>query len=158
MATFQHQFGQATIDSIISFCRADIKDVNDLYNEEFSHITDAGLRSAMAKTMFGGRWLYKLGLGLLVDGDEAIAHVRTQVIDYGSVCEALLGDCILHGLNRNILVGNAYRTVYCQPSGKSINWDVGDRGQKLSRRTFYWLIEVSFEGNIITTPIKRSLT
>src|SRR5438552_1659643 len=38
--------------------------------------------------MYGARWLYKLGLGLLVDGDESIAHVRTQVIDYGSICEA----------------------------------------------------------------------
>ena len=51
MATFQNQFGQAAIDSIATFCRTDIKDVNALYNDNFSHVTDNALRGALAKTM-----------------------------------------------------------------------------------------------------------
>lgn len=80
MTTIQHQFGQAAIDSIAAFCTADIKTVANYAAEEFSHVSNAQLRTALAKTMYGARWLYKLVLGLLVDGDKSIAHVRTQVL------------------------------------------------------------------------------
>ena len=132
--------------------------MNALYNDELSHVTDNALRGALAKTMYGTRWLYKLGLSLLVDGDESIAHVRTQVIDYSSICEALLGDCILYGFNRNIFVGTAYQTVNNLRAGARINWNTGNKAIKLKNRTFYWLIEVAGDEGIVTSHLKRSLT
>ncbi|MER8502273.1 hypothetical protein NKJ50_14800 [Mesorhizobium sp. M0115] len=51
------------------------------------------------------------------------------MIDCGSICEALLGDCILHGVIRN---------------------------DKMEKRTFQWRIEVA--GAIVTAPLKGSLT
>jgi hypothetical protein len=158
MTTFQHQFGQAAIDSIVAFSRADIKNTDELYDDEFSHVTNNALRRALAKTMFGTRWLYKLGLGLLVDGDESIAHVRTQVIDYGSICEALLGDCILHGIVRNAMAGTAYLAANGLPGGQAINWNNGVKADKMEKRTFHWRIEVAGEEAIVTAPLKGSLT
>ncbi|MCV9938264.1 hypothetical protein OIU35_18090 [Boseaceae bacterium BT-24-1] len=154
MTTFQHLFGQAAIDSIKTFSKADIKDVAALQADEFSHVSDAALRRSVAQTMYGSRWLYKLGLGLLVDGIESVAHVRTQVIDYGSICEALLGDCILHGINRNVMVGAGYRTS----GNAAINWRNGPRAAKMDKRNFAWRIDVAAEEAIIDPQLRGHLT
>lgn len=108
--------------------------------------------------MYGARWLYKLGLGLLVDGDESIAHVRTQVIDYGSICEALLSDAILHGITRHVMNGTAYQTTNCKQSGRAINWNAGVKANKIARRSFWWLIEVAADEAIVASHEKGLLT
>lgn len=158
MSTIQHQFGQAAIDAVTEFCRADIKDVAALEADEFSHIRDVQLRRALARTFYGARWLYKVGLSLLIDGDEGTAHGRTQLIDYASVCEALLSDCILHGVTRGALIGQGYRTVDCKPPGKVINWNKGSKADKMSKRQFFWLIEVAGEEHIVAPHTKGMLT
>ena len=158
MTTFQHQFGQAAIDSIIGFCRNDIPTVAHFENNDFAHISDAQLRTAVAKTMYGARWLYKVGLSLLIDGDEAIAHVRTQVIDYGSVCEALLSDVVIHGISNGYFAGQIFRTASGDGNGRPINWGAGNMQSKVKKRSFYWLIEVAREEGILTPHEKGLLT
>lgn len=85
----QEQFGQAIIDAMASFAKKDIKDVAALEADEFSHVSDPAMRTALAETLYGTRWLYKLGLALLANNQEQFAHVRAQIIDYASVSEAL---------------------------------------------------------------------
>lgn len=160
LPTIQEQFGQAAINAFVDFCRADIRPVADLEANEFSHVADPALRRYLAQTFYGARWLYKLGLGVLVQGDESIAHVRTQVIDYGSICEALLSDCVLHGIQRNSMTGNKYLTKDCRPvSGRNaIGWVAATAPAEMKNRSFWWLIEVAGEEAILTPPQKGAVT
>lgn len=160
MPTIQEQFGQAAIDAFVNFCRADIRPVADLEANEFSHVTDPALRQYLAQTFYGARWLYKLGLGVLVQGDEGIAHVRTQVIDYGSICEALLSDCLLHGIQRNAMIGSKYLTKDCRPvSGRNaIGWVPATAAAEMKDRSFWWLIEVAGEEAVLTSAQKGAVT
>ncbi len=160
LPTIQEQFGQAAIDAFVDFCRADIRPVPDLEANEFSHVSNPDLRRYLAQTFYGARWLYKLGLGVLVQGDEGIAHVRTQVIDYGSICEALLSDCVLHGIQRNAMNGNKYLTKDCRPvSGRNaIGWVPATAPAEMKNRSFWWLIEVAGEEAVLTPAQKGSVT
>lgn len=160
MSTIQEQFGQAAIDAFVKFCRADICAVADLETNEFLHVSDPALRRYLAQTFYGARWLYKLGLGVLVQGDEAIAHVRTQVIDYGSICEALLSDCILHGIQNNVMTGDKYLTKDCRPVGRwnVIGWTPATVQTEMKNRTFWWFIEVAGDEGILTPAQKGAVT
>lgn len=160
MPTIQEKFGQAAIDAFVEFCRADIRSVAELEADEFSHVTDQALRRYVAQTFYGARWLYKLGLGVLVQGDEAIAHVRTQVIDYGSICEALLSDCILHGIQHNAMMGTKYLTKDCRRVGSrnAIRWVPATAQTKMGNRTFWWLIEVAGDEGVFTPTQKGAVT
>lgn len=160
MATIQEKFGQAAIDSFINFCRADIRSTVQLERNEFAHVADVNLRRHLAQTMYGARWIYKLGLSVLAQDDEAIAHVRTQVIDYGSICETLLTDCILDGIQKNCLTGAKFQTHDCRPPSKRnrINWSPATAAREIKKRNFWWLIEVSGEETIVTPHLKGELT
>ena len=160
LSNIQEQFGQAAIDAFVGFCRADIHSVADLEANDFSHIKDAALRKYVAQTFYGARWLYKLGLGVLVDGDEAIAHVRTQVIDYGSICEALLSDCILDGIQRNAMIGTKYLTTDCRQAGRrnSIGWIPATAQDEITKRSFWWHIEVAGDEQVLSSAQKGAVT
>jgi hypothetical protein len=88
----QELSGTTIIDAVRDFARADIFDVPQIERQFFSHVADAALRRTLVETLWGARWIYKLGLALLVQDEEQMAHVRCQVIDYRSVCEGLLHD------------------------------------------------------------------
>jgi len=160
LPTIQEQFGQAAINAFVEFCRADIRSVVDLEANEFGHVADLALRRYLAQTFYGARWLYKLGLGVLVQGDEGIAHVRTQVIDYGSICEALLSDCVLHGIQRNAMTGNKYLTKDCRPvrGRNAIGWVPGTAHVEMKNRSFWWLIEVAGDEAVLTPAQKGAVT
>ncbi|WP_103333251.1 hypothetical protein [Pseudotabrizicola formosa] len=160
MPTIQEQFGQAAINTFVDFCRADIRAVADLEAVEFAHVADPALRRYLAQTHYGARWLYKLGLSVLVQGDESIAHVRTQVIDYGSICEALLSDCILHGIRGNAMTGTKYLTKDGGPAraGNNIGWNAATAPAQITKRNFWWLIEVAGEEGILTPAQKGAVT
>lgn len=150
----QESIGQAVIESVASFARADLESVEILEQDKFSHVTDAVLRKTLAETYFGARWVYKLGLVFLVRDEEQMAHVRTQIVDYGAVCEGLLSDCLFHGLERNILSGEKCRKG---SNNRDINWRVGNVLNKLRRQNFYWHIEVAFEEQIIDLKLQEKL-
>jgi len=118
--SIQEHFGQSVINSFVEFCRSDIPSASTLENQKFDHIDDPDLKKYLSQTYYGARWVYKIGLGLLSEGDEAISHVRTQVIDYGSICEAVLADCILFGINSSTLGGDKYLFSDCNPKGKKM--------------------------------------
>jgi hypothetical protein len=59
--------------------------------------------------MFEARWVYKLGLTLIVKDEEQTAHVRFQIMCYGAICEGLLHDVFEHAHAHNLLAGKCWR-------------------------------------------------
>lgn len=152
----QEQFGQTIINSVTEFARKDLDDAATLSGTLFSHITDATLRATLAETLYGARWLYKLGLALLVKDEEQMAHVRAQLIDYGAVCEGLLVDVIAHGISKGHMNGNRHKYIDVKKLQRTINWSVKDIQAQVTRQTFYWHISVAEEENMISaSTIKR---
>ena len=52
--------------------------VPEMKEKYFSHVSDGGMQTALAETLYGARWIYKLGLALLVQDEEQMAHVRVK--------------------------------------------------------------------------------
>lgn len=151
----QEQFGQELIDAVAKFAKSEISSPDELGVEKFDHVADHELRRALAETLYGARWLYKLGLALLVSGDERSAHVRMQVIDYASICEALLADMILQAQGSGKVSGDQYKFTDFQKK-RSLDWNVNPRKQ-VHKTTFEWRIKVSEEFEIIDAKLANSL-
>ncbi len=150
----QENFGEAIISAVGGFARSDLRTVDDLKATEFAHVSDPNLQNTLAETFYGARWIYKLGLALLVKDAEQMAHVRTQVMDYGAVCEGLLSDAILHALQMNRMQGQRYLN---DGWGHPINWQVQDLLAQISKQNFFWLINVAREARIIDQNLQASL-
>lgn len=153
----QENFGEKIIDAVTDFAKSDLKSVADLEANEFSHIADRHLRLVLAETFYGARWLYKLGLALMVRDAEQMAHVRAQVLDYGAVCEGLLSDALFHALNTNRMRGQKYRRYKFNRPRAIINWAVQDKLGQLTRQTFYWHIAVATEEDVIDAGLSSRL-
>ena len=74
----QEQFGESIIAAIREFARCDLDTVPEMKEKYFSHVSDGGMQTALAETLYGARWIYKLGLALLVQDEEQMAHVRVK--------------------------------------------------------------------------------
>lgn len=153
----QENFGEKIIEAVADFAKSDLKTVDALKADEFSHVSDANLRDTLAVTFYGTRWLYKLGLALLVKDEEQLAHVRAQVMDYGAVCEGLLSDSLHHALAQNIMQGQKYRYSDITRLSNAINWNVQDKLGQLCKQSFFWHIDVAFEEGIIDQNLQGRL-
>ena len=153
----QENFGEKIIQAVGDFAKADLKSPAQLEGDEFSHVSDPVLRRTLAETFYGSRWLYKLGLALLVRDAEQMAHVRAQVMDYGAVCEGLLSDVLLHAITTNRMAGQKYRFFKFGDPNATINWGVQNKLRKLTRQSFYWHIEVAEEEAIIGAALAAKL-
>lgn len=153
----QEQFGQAIINSVAEFARKDLEDVATLSRTLFFHVTDPALRTTLAETLYGARWIYKLGLALLVKDEEQMAHVRAQLIDYGAVCEGLLVDLIAHGISKGNVAGSRYKFKDVKQLQRPINWGVKDIQGQVTRQTFYWQIAVAEEESMISESLVKRL-
>lgn len=152
----QEQFGQVFIDAMAEFAKKDIKSTTDLENDEFSHVQNAVLKRALSETLYGTRWLYKLGLALLATNEEQYAHVRAQIIDYASICEALLADVISQGYSAGRLSGNQYQYFDFQHR-KNMRWDNNEPLRSVNSTSFEWRIRVAFESLVIDGTLTSSL-
>lgn len=153
----QEQFGQVFIDAMAEFAKKDIKTTQELQNDEFSHVQNPDIKLALAETLYGARWLYKLGLALLATDKEQYAHVRAQIIDYASICEALLADVIAQGYSQNKLQGQQYQYFDIRKS-RRMNWNPNDPLNSINHTTFEWRIKVAEESGIIDAQLTSSLT
>ena len=144
------------IDAMASFAKKDIKTTDELESDEFSHVQNQDIRQALAETLYGARWLYKLGLALLATDKEQYAHVRAQIIDYASICEALLADILAQGYSINRLQGNQFQyfDVRCT---RRMRWNNNDPLSSINNTTFEWRIKVAEESQIIDVQLARSL-
>lgn len=153
----QEQFGEMLIGAFADFARADIKSVRDLEADEFSHVSDPDHRSNLARVHYGARWLYKLGLALLVQDEERAAHVRAQVVDYASIVEGLLSDAVAHAITAGYTVGDGYRYNDPDVQNHPINWNVKDVDAQLGKRSFWWLIRISQDFGIVQGELPKQL-
>ncbi|MDI3429670.1 hypothetical protein QLG02_04920 [Aeromonas sp. V90_14] len=159
MSSIQEKFGQLIIDGFGEFAKTGIPDTNKLDATWFDHVQEQTVRDALCDTLYGARWLYKIGLALQVDNKELYAHVRAQVIDYISVSETLLNEMVLHAKNKNKLTGEhwKFKDLYMNPKNK-IKWTkVTNIRAAIEKQSFAWLILVAEEEKIITPPLASSL-
>lgn len=152
----QEQFGQEIIDAMARFAKKDIKAAADLELGEFSHVANADLRRALAETLYGARWLYKLGLALLANNKEQFAHVRAQIIDYASICEALLADVLVQARSKGKLTGPQSSWFDVKKKRKLV-WDTSDPLKTVHATTFEWRIAVAEESSIIDRTLAAEL-
>jgi hypothetical protein len=153
----QESFGQNIIDAIAKFARQDLDTVTELENKYLLHIGDNQLRRILAETLYGARWLYKLGLALLVRDEEQMAHVRAQMIDYCSVCEGVLSDMITHSIDQNYIRGNKYRYGDAVRLRYPISWTQNNLSAEMKKRSLKWLIEVALDEQIIDLNLYKNL-
>lgn len=152
----QEQFGQAIIDAMAKFAKNDIKDVAALEADEFSHVADPAMKTALAETLYGARWLYKLGLALLANNQEQFAHVRAQIVDYASVAEALLADLIVQAYRKNKLQGQRWQCKYARGT-TPLTWNAVNPEETVAHTTFEWRIIVAHESGIINSALSGQL-
>lgn len=153
--SIQEQFGQELIDTVSRFAKKDIRSPEQLEQNEFKHVVDQELRQALAETLYGARWLYKLGLASLANGNEQSAHVRVQVIDYASICEALLADMIEQGHIGKKLTGDQHK-YFDTRKNNQMRWSKLPK-QSIHNTTFEWRIIVAHESNIIDSNLATEL-
>ncbi len=152
----QEQFGQAIIDAMAAFAKKDIKTVAELEADEFSHVSAPAMRAALAETLYGARWLYKIGLAMLASNQEQSPHVRAQIIDYASVSEALLADIIVQAYKKGLLTGPTWqRKVHWQTT--PLAWNPTNPEITVGKTTFEWRIMVAHESRIIDDFLRSEL-
>lgn len=152
----QEQFGQAMIDAVAAFARRDVRSTSVLAANEFAHVADRDLRRALAETLYGARWLYKLGLALLTSNEERAAHVRIQVIDYASICEALLADLIVQAHRKGKLKGTQHQFIDIRQT-RALYWDSRDPFRTANVTSFDWRIKVAEESSIVNAALAAKL-
>jgi hypothetical protein len=154
----QNALGNAVIASVSDFAKSDIRTVAQLVSVEFCHVGDSGLRKSIAEIFYGARWLYKLGLVLLVKDEEQFAHVRAQVLDYGAVCEGLLSDMVEHGIDTAVLGGDRYQYEDAVRLQRPIAWGAATTNRaRMEKRSFSWLIKVAEQEGIVTPSTAAAL-
>ncbi len=153
----QEQFGETVIRAFADFARSDIRVPSDLEATEFSHVSDRALRKDLSQVFYGARWLYKLGLALLVRDEERAAHVRAQLVDYGSLVEGLLADSVAHAVRHGHVSGDAYRWSDPDVKKRPINWSVKSIEWQIEKQSFWWIIRVARETGIISDSLRKDL-
>jgi len=153
----QEQFGERVIQAFADFARADLDDPDALAGGSFNHIADPRLRQELSQVFYGARWIYKLGLALLTKDEERAAHVRAQIVDYASVCEALLSYCMAHAITRGHTVGTDYQWADPDTRRKRINWNPLQPDRMLAKQSLWWLVRISREFRIVTPTLEAEL-
>ena len=152
----QQELGQAVVEAITAFASKDIPPIEDIERTTFEHVRNVRLRKALATTLHGARWLYKLGLVTLATSERRAAHVRAQIIDYAAICEGLLSDAIAHLIASRRATGSEYKRDL---RGRPFTWPqgVGPVERIIEKRSFGWLIGVARDEGIVTPSEKSDL-
>lgn len=151
----QEQLGARVIESLAEFARADLSTPAQLQANEFAHVADAGLRRSLAEVFYGVRWIYKLGLGLLTRDEERAAHIRAQLVDYGSVVEGLLSYCIAHAIRHGHQVGTTYRWKDPDRQQRPIAWNAANPDPTIAKQQFWWLVRIGKDFQIVSVKLSR---
>lgn len=150
----QEHIGQRAIEAFVEFARADIEEPATLEQTTYGHIADARLRRALAQVHYGARWIYKLGLVTLARNEERAAHVRAQIVDYASLCEALVSYCNGIALDRGHAIGTAHHWTnpdeLVPAKRRPIRWGKASTETVLRKQGFWWQARIAWEFKIIT--------
>lgn len=151
-----HAVGERVIDSLVTFARQEIHTPSTLSNEWFQFVTDEKLRSTLSETLYGAMWIYRVGKIFATNREELQAHLRTQIINYGAICEALLEYAILHGVRHKALKQDSWK-FQDENMKQKLTW--GHPPTNLPKRTnFAWCIRISIDEGIIQSEIEKDLT
>jgi hypothetical protein len=153
----QEQFGERVIQAFAEFARTDLPTPADLEANEFSHVSDASMRRSLAQVFYGTRWIYKLGLALLTKNEERAAHVRAQIVDYGSVAEGLLSYSVAHAIRRGHTKGTDYQWQDPDHKQRQIAWNAASPERQIAYRPFWWLIRIAHDFKIVDGPLQSDL-
>lgn len=153
----QERFGQVIIDAVSEFAAIDLPVVASLEAGDFAHIGDPQMRRRLCEVFYGARWIYKLGLALLVKEEQQAAHVRAQITGYGAVCEGVLIDMVDFALKNGLMHGTRYKFEDAVKQTKPIRWRIGQHQTVLGYRPLKWLITVAEEERIISPRCSKEL-
>lgn len=162
-SSIQEKFGQVIIDGLTTFAQNGIPDPTKFDTNWFEHVQEKSVRDALCDTLYGARWIYKVGLALQVKDKELFAHVRSQVIDYVSVSETLLAEMIAHGHAKKKLTGKQWQfkdipfNAADKPTKKIKWWNYTSSRHAVAKQTFKWYMVVAEEEKIIDSALAASL-
>jgi hypothetical protein len=150
-AAIELHLGAVVLDAIHEFALYHVQSPAELETTTFSFIKDPKLRSRLSETLFGARWLYKLGLVTVAADARRAAHVRAQIIDYASICEGVLVDAVTHGLVRGHFTGKAAGEIGFVGPGSSR----GAVQTRVRKRygSFAWMLKVAREERMVDLPL-----
>ena len=153
----QELSGERAIEAFADFARSDIPSIDELENGTFRHIKEPKLRRAIAQVFYGCRWIYKLGLVTLARDEERAAHVRAQIVDYASLCEAVLSYCNGHAIDQQYARGTAHLCVNpAEPVAakkRPIDWRRASTDSILRKQSFWWHARIAREFGIIAQDL-----
>lgn len=153
----QEILGERVITMVADFSRSELKDPDQLAADEFAHVSDLQLRKALAQVFYGARWIYKLGLTLYVRDVERAAHVRAQIVDYASVCEALLSYCVKHAIASKHTTGDSHLWKDPDKRTRPLDWTRAAPDAVLKKQTLWWLVVVARDLGIIKPALAKQL-
>ncbi|MEH8183193.1 hypothetical protein [Aeromonas allosaccharophila] len=83
--------GNRLLDALTQHVREDIAaSPAEMADTHFSFIQDENLKQRLIETLYGAKCVYSIGKLLATENQELQAHVRTQLINFGAICEAVL--------------------------------------------------------------------
>ncbi|MGK3272425.1 hypothetical protein ACSLNH_01890 [Comamonas kerstersii] len=153
--------GQLVLNSINNYLDyyLSFDDGSDLTGSIFSE----NLASSAKFSARSARLSYLLGKATLLDGDDVKSIVRTQILEYGAVAEAILLDIVQSIGIHNIPAG--VRPLKDAGSGsrqKTIDWADPGLFKHVGVRmhyhiTFQWLIDEAKRMNVIDSTLNTKL-
>ncbi|WP_429066522.1 hypothetical protein [Aeromonas bestiarum] len=149
--------GNRLLDALTQHAREDIAaSPAEMADTHFSFIQDESLKQRLAETLYGAKWVYSIGKLLATENQELQAHVRTQLINFGAICEAVFEYAILDAAKMKVLVGEQWKYSDLNKKNK-IRW--GSPPANLPRGTnFAWMVAVAFEESMIDADLEKRVT
>ena len=149
--------GNRLLDALTQHAREDIAaSPAEIADTHFSFIQEESLKQRLAETLYGAKWVYSIGKLLATENQELQAHVRTQLINYGAICEAVFEYAILEAAKMKSLAGEHCKYSDFNKKNK-IRW--GTPPVNLPRGTnFAWMVAVASEEGMIKVDLERRVT
>lgn len=148
--------GERVIEALVAYARLEIPTPSTLSTQWFQFVTDEKLRTTLSETLYGAMWVYRVGKVFATNREELQAHLRTQLINYGAMCEAVLEYAVLQGAKQKMLKGRKWEFRDEQMTQK-LKW--GSPPANLPRGTnFAWCIRIAIDEGVIQPDIEKDLT
>lgn len=151
--TINEEIGGLILSLLTTYAKEGIASPEKLSIEVFGFIKDEKLQNNLAETLYGATWVYSIGKLLAKDKHELQSHLRTQIINYGAVCEAVLEYVILEGAKAKVLQGERWQ-YQDEKMKQKLKW--GSPPANLPKGTnFSWCIAVAKDESIFDEEISK---
>lgn len=148
--------GEHVIEALVMYVRLEIPMPSTLSKDWFFFVTDEKLRMTLSETLYGAMWVYRVGKVFATNREELQAHLRTQLINYGAICEAVLEYAVLQGAKQKALKGKKWG-FRDEKMTQKLKW--GSPPANLPKGTnFAWTIRIAIDEGVIQQDIETELT